>query len=307
MNPSVNTDPQLLQQRVVDFVCDASMEITPHDEEYLSQVGSQLAPGSEVYIAHTPKSTLEDVVRIAGRVQEMGFQACAHIAARRLTGEAVLRSALERLKDAGCDRVLLVAGDSREPAGPYPGTLEILASGITADCGFKTIAVAGHPEGNRHLSTTKLWEALSAKQAFARESGTSVYVVTQFGFNAQAIIAWSRHLGEHGILLPVHVGLAGPAPLDKLIRYALLCGIGASLRAAVTNTSLIGNLTKAARSVDQVVAALVGGMTVADRARLAKPHFFPFGGCVATARWIRAVRNGDFAVNADGSGFAVRT
>jgi methylenetetrahydrofolate reductase (NADPH) len=57
-----------------------------------------------------------------------------------------------------------------------------------------------------------------------------MHLVTQFGFDASAICRRGRELRQQGIRLPVHVGMAGPAPLTKLVKYAMACGVGASLR-----------------------------------------------------------------------------
>lgn len=306
MNPSANTDPQLLKQRIVDFMRDASMEISPHDEKVLPELKQQLALGSVVYVAHTPKSTIHELARIACKVQGLGFKACMHVVARRIPAESDLRAALKQLREAGCDRILLVAGDLDPPAGPYTSTLDIIASGVIGESGFKTVGFAGHPEGNPNINEENLWKALAEKQAFADRSGVSVYLVTQFGFNARAVIDWNRQLRERGIRLPVHVGFAGPTPIDKLIKYAVMCGISASLKAAISNPGLIANLAKAAQGVDQVMTAFLQGCTDADQAVFVKPHFFAFGGSVATARWIHAVRDGQFDLNADGSGFVAK-
>lgn len=296
----------LLKESVAAFIRGASMEVTPHDDAHLPELRSILAPGTVVYVAHTPKARLEEVVRTARKVQESGLRACAHIAARRIQSERELRAGLEQLHEAGCDRVLLVAGDCDEPAGPYSSTLDILGSGMTIECGFRTIGVAGHPEGHPRVDTEGLWKALEAKQVFADAHGAGLYVVTQFGFNAQHTIAWGRQLRERRIRLPVHVGLAGPAPIGKLVRYAIHCGIGASLKAAVTRSNLVSTLSKAVRSVDELVVALVRDRTPAGPVVLVQPHFFSFGGCLATARWICAVGEGDFEMHADAAGFDVK-
>jgi len=47
---------------------------------------------------------------------------------------------------------------------------------------------------------------------------------------------------KHGIRLPIHVGIAGPTSLSKLIRFAMLCGIGASLRTVIRNLSAGGGI-----------------------------------------------------------------
>jgi methylenetetrahydrofolate reductase (NADPH) len=300
------TEADTLKQNVIAFVRKASIEITSNDEKYLDEFKATLAPGTVVYVAHIPKASLMDVVATAVRLQAAGFRGCAHIVARRLASESDLRAALYRLREGGCDRVLLIAGDTEQPAGPFPSTLEVLESGIIADCGIKVLGVAGHPEGNPNIPEDVAWAALKAKQDYATRTGSTVHVATQFGFDAMKIIQWARRLRKHGILLPVHVGLAGPAPIDKLVRYAILCGIGTSLKAALTKEGLVAKLTRAARSTDQVVTALVKNSTSPDRATMVQPHFFPFGGSVETARWIRAISDGRFEVNADGSTFAMR-
>ena len=294
-----------LKQNIVDFVREASLEITSNDEKYLGEFKALLRPGSTVYIAHVPKASLQEIVQTACRVQEAGFKACTHIVARRLESESDLRAALYRLREAGCDRVLLIAGDTEKPAGPYPNTLEVLASNVIADCGIKVLGVAGHPEGNPRIPEDVAWAALEKKQQYAERTGTTMHVATQFGFDAERIVKWGRQLRKHSILLPVHVGLAGPAPIDKLIRYAILCGIGASLKAAISNANLVANLTKAARSADHIIVALMKACTSPDRATFVQPHFFPFGGSMATAKWIHAISNGRFEINADATGFEI--
>jgi methylenetetrahydrofolate reductase (NADPH) len=300
----IEQDLGALKQRVIDFVRDASMEITPHEEHCLPELKEYLAPGAVVYVAHPPKAALPEVLRIARQVQAMGWNACAHIVARRLNSRSQARAALQELHDAGCKRCLLVAGDQSSQSGPFASTLEVLASGAIDDSPIKTIAFAAHPEGSRAIGPSRLWHALAVKQAFAESSGLQVYLVTQFGFNAQAIIDFSRQLHEHGIRLPVHVGLAGPASLAKLIRYAMLCGIGASMRAVAQRTSALPTPSKMA-AVDEILVALVCNRTDADRASFVKPHFYSFGGSVATARWMQAVREGRFEMRPDGEGFVL--
>src|SRR6185369_4031522 len=115
-------------------------------------------------------------------------------------------------------------------AGPYASALEVLATGATVDCGITTVAVAGHPEGHRLISSEQLWDALRDKQAFAQRTGTNLQVVTQFVARPEDVFDWVRSCRERGIILPTQVGLAGPTPLARLVHFALKCGIGASLR-----------------------------------------------------------------------------
>ena len=54
-----------LKARIVEFARTASMEVTPHDAHIVSQVAGLLPPGTSVFVAHTPKATLSDVVETA--------------------------------------------------------------------------------------------------------------------------------------------------------------------------------------------------------------------------------------------------
>jgi methylenetetrahydrofolate reductase (NADPH) len=200
--------------------------------------------------------------------------------------------------------VLTIAGDNDCVAGPYSSSLELLQSGILFEYGIRRIAVAAHPEGHRAIGPLRLWEFLRAKQALAARSDAEMHIVTQFGFDPNAIGLWAEHLAEHEITLPVHIGMAGPAPLSKLIAYAMQCGVGASLRGVLRNMPAMRNVAGLAISADQMVARLVTACASAG-GQIAGPHFFSFGGSLASARWLAAVQAGRFELSSDGQGFTV--
>lgn len=290
---------------VVEFVRAASTEISTHDEELLPVLANKLPAGMPVYVAHTPKATLDDVVRVAIKAQSLGFRASPHIVARRTASEQALRAALREMTDAGIDQVLLVAGDLEQPLGQFTSTLEIIDTGLLEASGIRRVGVAGHPEGHRSIGPSGLLAALRHKQEFARRTGLKVHIVTQFGFNPEAICAWDRRLTEEGITLPVHVGIAGPTPLPKLIKFAMHCGVGASMHSLMKNMSAMANLARLATTPDEMLLGLIRGRAGYSGSRLVQPHFYAFGGTVATATWLRAVADGSFTVEPDGRKFVV--
>ena len=137
-----------LRQRVVEFVSAASTEITPHDEFLVPTLAAALPIGAAVYVAHTPKSTLNDVVRVSIDLQRRGLTASPHIVARRLESEKMLREALGRLRAGGINQILVIAGDRKSPMGPFASTLDIIDSGLLAEAGFPRVGFAGHPQGH---------------------------------------------------------------------------------------------------------------------------------------------------------------
>jgi len=82
--PTSMSDLAELKRRVVEFARGASTEISTMDEELLTTLATKIPAGTSVFIAHTPKASLDDVVRVALKVQALGFRASPHIVARRI-------------------------------------------------------------------------------------------------------------------------------------------------------------------------------------------------------------------------------
>jgi len=283
-----------LRNRLIDFVGTASIEVTPHDRDTLTSLVGRVPANSSVYITHTPNATIADVAGVACAVESLGFKAFPHIVARRIENEKSLVAALDRLKDAGITRAMLVAGDLSTPAGVFASTLDILDSGALIAAGISTIGVAGHPEGHKRVGSILLWKSLQQKQDYAEWADARVHIVSQFGFNPGVLVDWERQLTEHGIALPVHVGIAGPASLKTLIKYAMLCGIGASLNALITNLSATSSVKHLVTSADALLLQIVRAREGALARRIVQPHFFSFGGVQQTVQWLQAIRAGRF-------------
>ena len=293
-----------LKRAIVAFARRASTEISTHDEKLLPDLARRLPAGMPVYVAHTPKSSVEDVVRVAIKVQSLGFRASPHLVARRLPSERTLKTVLAQLREHGIEQALLVAGDLDPPLGPFRSTLEVIATGALQEAALKRIGVAGHPEGHPAVGAAELLAALRYKQEFAARSGIAVHVVTQFGFNPEGVCAWDRMLTQEGITLPVHVGMAGPTPMTKLLKFALQCGIGTSVSSLMKNMGAVAGLTGFAAGPDQMLLGLVRGRSCAG-SRLVQPHVYSFGGALATADWLRAVMEGAFELAPDGARFTI--
>jgi methylenetetrahydrofolate reductase (NADPH) len=232
-------------------------------------------------------------VRAAVAAQGEGFAATPHIAARRIPNAMTLRLALAELLAGGVRQILLIAGDAPIPMGEFSNTLDVLDSHVLEDAGIDKIGVAGHPEGHKAVGPTLLWEALRTKQEYANRTGVKMHIVTQFSFNAAAMREWEGELPRHQIRMPVHVGIAGPAPLHRLIHYAMQCGIGASLRTVMRNLSSVGSFVDLAITPEQHLVRL---LDTAPCFQVVAPHFFAFGGSIETARWISKMAAGEFEI-----------
>ncbi|HXA93777.1 MAG TPA: hypothetical protein VNU73_11040, partial [Steroidobacteraceae bacterium] len=81
------------------------------------------------------------------------------------------------------------------------------------------------------------------------------------------------------------------------------CGIGASLGALMKNMSAMGNVARLATAPDEMFVGLMRATHGATR--LVAPHLYAFGGAMATSRWLRAVVDGTFELDASGDRFTV--
>ena len=168
--------------------------------------------------------------------------------------------------------------------------------------GITGIAIAAYPDGHPRISQQDLDRSLADKIQSAEATGLAVHIVTQFGFDAQAILQWIGRLREFGVEHPVRIGLAGPTNLATLLRYAKRCGVRASAQGLARQAGLLRQLF-AMSAPDALVRALAQARADKHLGEIA-PHFFSFGGLLCTARWAAAVAQRRIALEAS-EGFRV--
>jgi methylenetetrahydrofolate reductase (NADPH) len=292
------------KQAVMSFMDGYSIEATTHDADRLEAIAEAVPKGTAVYVAHPPGSTLDEVVVLAGKLRELGFDPVPHIIARKLESREQLEGGLEKLRGLGIDRALCIAGDIAVPDHAFDSSLEVLQTELLSRYGFRKVGIAGHPEGSKAIGDERAKQALLDKVAFGRNADFEMYIATQFGFDPATVTRWEAETSAQGIDIPIYVGLAGPASLRQLARFAVMCGVGASARWLMNRTGATANLLKTKAPDDQIVH-FARHRAENPSTRLAGAHFFAFGGVVKTANWANAVRAGQFAMNRQGTGFDV--
>ncbi|MDQ0316950.1 methylenetetrahydrofolate reductase [Amorphus orientalis] len=279
----------------------ASIEAAPKQVLELADLGSLFPQGTRVYLPDTGNVPLAAQVEAARRVTAAGYVAVPHIPVRRIESRGAMATRLARLsQDAGVREALVIAGDADRPAGPFASTMDALGSGMFADHGITTIAVAGHPEGNPHASEDELERAIVWKNAFAARSGTDMRIVTQFCFDPRRVIAWSRRIARSGNRLPIHVGVAGPAKISTLVKYAGMCGVGASL-SVLRQRGMSLSVLATSYSPEATLAPIDAHCAAEPGAAIAQAHIYPFGGLRRTAEWLTARGTWTFGAVEDGT------
>ena len=207
-------------QRVAALIGNCSIELSPRDELAGEALRRLLDPGTSVFVNHPPSVTHHDIVAACARLRRAGFVPVPHVAARRLASFTQASDFLQRAAgEATVDRILLIGGDD-SPVGPFRASLDLLATGLIERHSIGNVAFGGYPEGHPSIDARTLDTALQAKVALAQQRGLAVSLVTQFGFEAQPILRWIAALRARGINCPVHVGVAGPASVATLAKFA---------------------------------------------------------------------------------------
>jgi len=273
-------------RRARALVGGCSIEISPRDDFAGERLRELLAPGTRVFVNHPGSITHHDIVAACAKLRHGGFDPVPHIAVRRLASFTQASDFLQRAAgEADVNAAMIIGGDPDYPAGPFPDSYDLLASGLVERHGLREVAFAGYPEGHPRIASRTLDEALRAKVASARGRGLEVSLVTQFGFEAEPILRWTASLRARDIACPVRVGLAGPATVATLAKFAVRCGIGASLRALARGHTAFARILAEA-GPDTLIDALVAGEDPGWP--IDGLHVFTFGGIPRTTEWIRA-------------------
>jgi methylenetetrahydrofolate reductase (NADPH) len=290
---------------IQDLLRGYSIETTVREGQRIERFADIVPAATRLYIAHVPGTDPADTVTLATRLRGEGMEPVPHIVARRTENLAMLDDFLARLAgSAGVRQVLVVAGDVSSPVGELSSGLQILESGLIEKHGIRTLGVAGHPEGHREVADDVLRDALRRKNGYKRRTGANVYVVTQFTFSADPVVAWEiSHRADIGEL-PVVVGLPGLATTKTLLKYALDCGVGASLQAFSKRAASLTKLLTVS-APDDIVVGLARRRMESPQSPISGVHFFPFGGLKRTAEWANKIAAGDFELTSDQRGLTV--
>jgi methylenetetrahydrofolate reductase (NADPH) len=269
------------------FLKGYSIEVMPRTAEKVESFRDILPAGTRVYVAHIEGTPIEDMVATAKRVGDEGFAVMPHFPARIIKDKATLTDWVARYRDVGVKQGLLLAGGVAQPAGDFHTSMQLLESG--AFTGFERLHVAGHPEGNKDIdpdgSDRMVMEAARWKSAFMERTDAQMAMATQFCFEAQPVIDWVTRLQAEGIKLPVHIGIAGPAKLQTLIKFAIACGVGPSLRVLQKRAMDVTKLLLPYEPTD-VLEGLAAHKAATPGFGIEQVHFFPLGGIKTNAQWV---------------------
>ena len=207
-----------------------SVEKTPNQK--MSQYAIDTA--TTISITHLPnKAYFSQVVNAAIDINELAGEAKAmpHIAARNLGSEAGLHIALDRAKEAGIDKVLIIGGSERKGRA-FQGVDEVCRAIARYDfemyCG-----VYPQEESFNHTVLTKY--------------GKFSKGITQLCLNSKLLNKWENK---------TIAGVPTNCSIEGLLKYMKLCGLTESFKHIIENLVGIQYINKNGFNTSKFVSRL---------------------------------------------------
>lgn len=277
-----------------------TVEATFPSESEIAGLAAEIPAGTRLYLSCPPNHSPDALVTLAAATRAAGLEPVPHLTARAYTDTAMVDRVLgDLVREAGVSEVLVLAGDRDEVAGPFEGALGLIETDLLQKHGIREVNISGYPDGHAKLDDDLLRRALMAKIEALEKRNLPFNITTQFCFDAYPVLGWLRWLRGEGIKAPVRIGVAGPTTMRSLLKFAMRCGVRASLKGAL-NPKALQLFSEAAPDL-----VIRGVAEAEDRDALGSIsiHYFSFGGLVKTGQWGMAAANG--RIEFTGEGFKI--
>lgn len=268
-------------ENLSDITNHFSIEVMPRTAEKIQDFRSILPEQTYVYVAHLEGTPITSMVETAARLKKTNFNVVPHFPARLIENKKTLEEWIKRYADIGVSKALVLAGSPSKAIGEFKSSMDLLSTELYDKYNFTEIFCAGHPEGNKDIdlpgSDSNLMAALKWKDSFFKKRDIKWSLTTQFCFEIEPIRIWEERLYEEGICVPINIGVAGPAKLQTMIKYAIMCGVGPSIKV----------LEKRARDLTKLLLPYSPKRFLSDlndykienvKSNITTIHFFPLGG-----------------------------
>ena len=280
-------------EAVKNFLDGFSVEVTPKAASKIEKFEDYVPTGTLIYIAHIEGTPIDEMVATAKKINDQGFFPMPHFPARIIKDKKVLNDWISRYKnEANVSNALLIAGGANKPYGEYDSSIQLIESELFDKANFNNLHIAGHPEGSLDIdpdgSTKNVDHALSWKNEYSKRTDAKMAITTQFSFDADAVISWANSVKASGVDIPIHIGIAGPAKLQTLLRYSLECGVGASIKIIQKRAKDLTKLLLPYKPTT-IISQLAEYKDKNPDFNIEKVHFFPLGGVKQVSDFVKEI------------------
>jgi methylenetetrahydrofolate reductase (NADPH) len=232
-----------------------------------------------ITITASPRRGIEATVGLAEKLAGHGYQVVPHISARLIRDHSHLREVLDRVAALGRNEIFVVAGDAKEPTGDFPDSVSLLTALANEPHGLREIGVTGYPERHSFIDDDLTIQAMWDKRRIA------TYIVSNLCFDPRVVKKWVARVRRRGVLLPIHIGLAGVADPAKLLRISTRIGVIDSARFLRGHSNWFLRMVQpGGYDPGRFTAGLLPDLAAPDR-KVAGLHVFTFNEIEPTEQW----------------------
>jgi methylenetetrahydrofolate reductase (NADPH) len=217
---------------VEELLTSVRFELMPF-ESFEEEI-THLPDDATIAITTSPQLGIETTVDRTEEAAAAGYDVVPHVAARYVEDRDQLREIACRLTDAGVTDIFVPGGDREEPAGAFDSAHDLLVALDEMPYEFEEVGITGYPEGHEFLDDDTLAEAMAQKAPYA------TYIVTQICYDPDAVIEWIEEVRDHGVDLPVEVGIPGVMNYKRLMSISQKVGVGDSVKFLKKTTGVLG-------------------------------------------------------------------
>ncbi|MBZ9727186.1 methylenetetrahydrofolate reductase [Mesorhizobium sp. CO1-1-11] len=265
-----------------------SIELAPAQAAGFNPLPDVFPPGSRVFLTHLAGKPVAVQVEAARRLKAAGFIPVPHLGARHFETARDFADLVEAHSRNGVSDALFVGGNPLFSTGPFLEAADLLIHPVLAASTIGTAFIGGYPEGHPAIAQDALADALQRKVAICLERELAPRLVSQFAFDGRMIADWAMDVQRAHPSLPIHLGLAGVTSLTKLLKFAMLCGVGPSLAALRRSGGGLFNVL-ADKNPGDLIEAIETRYPAGHPQLFA--HFFPFGGWEKSLAWLSDYRH----------------
>ncbi|KMO97675.1 methylenetetrahydrofolate reductase [Streptomyces roseus] len=247
------------------------------------KVLAHVPAGVPVTVTASPAKGIGPTLDLAVRLAGHGYRVVPHLPARQITDAGHLSDIVDRLVAAGIEDVFVPAGDADPPAGAYDAALPVLRRLGELGSPFAHVGITGYPESHPLIADEVAVRAMSDKQPHA------TYIVSNLCFDPATLRQWLGRVRRRQVLLPVHVGVAGPVERAKLLSMATKIGVGESAKFLTRHPSWFLRFAAPGGYSPERLLRRSAPALGAPESGVAGLHLFTFNQIAETERWRRAV------------------
>ena len=263
-------------KQIYFFMKKFSVEILPRQKSKIFELSNDFF--EDIYITHIPGSPSDELVQTSELILNEGFNPVPHIPARSFSSDDDAFILLKSLNNIGVNTLLTIGGSTKDASGPFASTMDMYQSGIFNTLDFDEIRLAGHPEGNPDDTNSDF--SLLNKLKWLNDINVKISIVTQFCLSYEITNRWiietNKLIKDNNFNADLSIGIAGPAKISTLIKYAKVCGVSASKNFLMRQGFDITKLLKL--DPNAIIQYLKGYDNL---------HFFPFGGINELSKWVK--------------------